>query len=143
MIEPVGNLPYDSAMKLFLRQSCVFFLLLLQGIAPFVHAHTHEHEHDLVVNTGFHSHLESHEIISEQPICKAVNTIIALSPLIKEKQEKHDSFMAVSIQLYMLEWLQASSQKEILSFATLISPSNPRFTYHNTGPRAPPSALLS
>jgi len=145
VIEPLCNLPYDPAMKLFLRQSCVFFLLLLQGIAPFVHAHAHEHMDDLVVNSGLHVHsyLDSHEIMSEQPECQAMNSIIALSPLIKEKQEKHDSFIAMSIQLYILEWKLVSSRKETLSFAPFIQASHTRFTYHNTGPRAPPSAPLS
>jgi len=145
VIEPTSNLPYDFLMKLFLRQSCVFFLLLLQGIAPFVHAHAHKHMDDVAVNSGLHVHnyLDSHEIISEQPTCNAMNSVISLSPLIKEKQAVHDSFIAVYVQLYILEWLPAPLQKERFSFAPLIQANTPRVPHHNIGPRAPPSVLLS
>jgi len=145
VIEPVSNLPYDFAMKLFLRQSCVFFLLLLQGIAPFVHAHAHEHRDDMAVNSGLHVHnyLDSHEVISGQAVCKAMDSVISLNPLIKEKQERHDSFIAVYVQLYILQWLPASLQKERFSFVPSIQANTPSITHHNIGPRAPPSVLQS
>lgn len=129
-------------MKLFLRQSCVFMLLLLQAFAPLVHAHTETVANDSRVHLhDFQSYIsvESSNGMALLPELQHVDIVIALSPAIKEKNDLKDLFPSLYVQLYLWHSFQLQQLEQSIDFLALFKIRQTSFKHLVTAPRAPPS----
>ena len=129
-------------MKLLLRQSCVFMLLLLQVFAPLVHAHIEGEASDSQVHIhNLHNHhvsVKSDDSVQPLPALQHLDVIIDLNFAIKDKVDLKDLSPSWCAQLPFWHDWQPQQLEQSTHFPPLFKTSKTSFKYLVIAPRAPP-----
>lgn len=128
-------------MNLQIRHYLIFLLVLLQFVAPLIHAHKNS-----VTNFGTSIHLPEFEYVNTllkhapEFIAPTSNSeeIIAISTGIKNKikpllQTENGIFL-----LFLSVFLMAKKQPELRCFSSQTEPIPNRYFFNTASPRAPP-----